>query len=49
LVGGSGKHFDPDCVKAFLNAWEEVLEIRERYQEDPDSILASAPPPASSD
>lgn len=34
LVAGSGKHFDPDCVQAFLNAWEEVLEIRERYRED---------------
>jgi putative two-component system response regulator len=34
LVEGSGKHFDPDCVKAFLNAWDDVLEIRSRYQED---------------
>ena len=34
LVAGSGTHFDPDCVRAFLEAWEEVLVIRERYQED---------------
>lgn len=33
LVQGSGKHFDPQCVQAFLNAWDEVMEIRERYQE----------------
>ena len=35
LTNGSGTHFDPACVKAFLNAWEDVLEIRERFQEDP--------------
>lgn len=33
LVEGSGKHFDPDCVKAFLAAWDEVLDIRNRFQE----------------
>lgn len=40
LLAGSGKHFDPTCVAAFLDAWEEVLEIRTRYQEDEPSILA---------
>ena len=30
---GSGKHFDPDCVQAFLGAWEDVLAIRSRYTE----------------
>ena len=34
LTAGAGTHFDPDCVHAFLEAWEDVLEIRERYQED---------------
>jgi putative two-component system response regulator len=34
LVHGSGKHFDPQCVQAFLNAWDEVMEIRGRYQEE---------------
>jgi len=34
LKEGSGQHFDPDCVTAFLSAWDEVLEIRARYQED---------------
>jgi putative two-component system response regulator len=33
LVSGSGTHFDPACVKAFLAAWDGVLEIRERFQE----------------
>lgn len=37
LVAGSGSHFDPDCVKAFLDAWEDVLVIRERYREDPEA------------
>ncbi len=33
LVAGSGTHFDPECVQAFLNAWEGVLDIRARFQE----------------
>ncbi|QDL56783.1 response regulator [Rhodoferax aquaticus] len=32
LVAGSGQHFDPQCVNAFLSAWEQVLEIRDHYQ-----------------
>jgi HD-GYP domain-containing protein (c-di-GMP phosphodiesterase class II) len=38
LVHGSGTHFDPRCVKAFLNAWEDVLAIRARYQDENESI-----------
>lgn len=34
LVKGSGTHFDPQCVQAFLDAWDDVMEIRERYQEE---------------
>lgn len=34
LVQGSGKHFDPQCVQAFLNSWEDVMVIRGRYQEE---------------
>jgi putative two-component system response regulator len=34
LTTGSGTHFDPRCVQAFLNAWDDVMVIRERYQED---------------
>jgi response regulator RpfG family c-di-GMP phosphodiesterase len=38
LVHGSGTHFDPRCVKAFLNAGEDVLAIRARYQDENESI-----------
>ena len=38
FVHGSGTHFDPRCVKAFLNAWEDVLAIRARYQDENESI-----------
>jgi putative two-component system response regulator len=33
LNNGAGSHFDPACVQAFLNAWEDVMAVRERYQE----------------
>jgi putative two-component system response regulator len=33
IVSGSGTHFDPDCVTAFLKVWDEVLTIRSLYQE----------------
>jgi response regulator RpfG family c-di-GMP phosphodiesterase len=29
-----GTHFDPDCVDAFFSRWEDVLDIRERYQDE---------------
>jgi putative two-component system response regulator len=38
LVAGSGKHFDPDCVRAFLNAWDDVLGIRDRFTEESDPV-----------
>lgn len=34
LNAGSGSHFDPRCVRAFLNAWEDVMAIRERFREE---------------
>jgi putative two-component system response regulator len=34
LNAGAGSHFDPQCVQAFLNGFDEVLVIRDRYQED---------------
>ena len=37
-VAGSGKHFDPDCVRAFLNAWDDVLGIRDRFTEESDPV-----------
>jgi response regulator RpfG family c-di-GMP phosphodiesterase len=33
LNAGAGTHFDPRCVHAFLERFDEVLEIRDRYQE----------------
>ena len=34
LKQGAGTHFDPACVEAFLRCWDDVMEIRNRYQED---------------
>ena len=34
LNNGAGSHFDPACVRAFLNAWDDVEQIRSKYQED---------------
>ncbi|WP_138515956.1 HD domain-containing phosphohydrolase [Rhodoferax bucti] len=34
LNAGAGSHFDPQCVQAFLNAFDDVLAIRDRYQEE---------------
>jgi putative two-component system response regulator len=34
LNAGSGTHFDPQCVQAFLQAFDDVLAIRDRYQEE---------------
>jgi putative two-component system response regulator len=35
LNAGAGTHFDPACVKAFLTAWDDVMQVRDRYQEEP--------------
>jgi response regulator RpfG family c-di-GMP phosphodiesterase len=29
----SGTHFDPKCVDAFFSAWEDILDIHNKYQE----------------
>ena len=34
LLEGKGSHFDPQCVDAFMAAWAEVLEIRQRFQDE---------------
>lgn len=34
LTAGAGTHFDPQCVQSFLNAWDDVMAIREQYQQD---------------
>jgi len=33
----AGRHFDPACVEAFLARWDEVLEIKQRIQDDHSS------------
>jgi putative two-component system response regulator len=34
LREGSGSHFDPHCVEAFLSSWDEVLAIHDRFQDE---------------
>lgn len=41
LNDGAGTHFDPKCVMAFLNAWEDVMLVRDRYQEEPPPEMIS--------
>ncbi|PIQ52320.1 MAG: two-component system response regulator [Comamonadaceae bacterium CG12_big_fil_rev_8_21_14_0_65_59_15] len=36
LRDGAGNHFDPACVQAFFAAWDEVLKIRQIYQDEAD-------------
>lgn len=33
LLSNAGTHFDPSCVQCFVDAWDEVMEIRARYQD----------------
>lgn len=38
----AGRHFDPSCVEAFLARWDDVLEIRQKIQDDlPSSRIHS--------
>ena len=34
LEEGKGTHFDPLCVATFLAAWDEVLEVRQRFRDE---------------
>ena len=36
----SGKHFDPQVVQGFLKALPEILEIKERFADRPESVEA---------
>jgi putative two-component system response regulator len=38
LKEGSGQHFDPQCVNAFLADFSQVLAIKERYREENDDL-----------
>jgi putative two-component system response regulator len=33
LRSSSGKHFDPMCVEAFFDIWDEVLAVKENYRD----------------
>ena len=34
LRDGAGTHFDPRCVDAFFQAWDDILLIRERFADE---------------
>lgn len=34
LRENAGTHFDPRCVEAFFERWDDVLAIRDRYQDE---------------
>lgn len=34
LIDGKGRHFDPACVDAFLSDWDDVLDIKQRFQDE---------------
>ena len=34
LQDGRGSHFDPECVDAFLQSQDQMMAIRERYQDE---------------
>ena len=38
LKAHSGSHFDPTCVTSFFAHWDQVLEIRDRFQDDEESL-----------
>ena len=42
LLEHSGSHFDSTCVDAFMQAWPEVLVIRERFQDEEHQDALSA-------
>lgn len=39
LKDQSERHFDPNCVNAFLNVWEEVLVIHAKYQDHDEHLI----------
>jgi len=34
LIDQSGKHFDPECVEAFLASWDDVMFIKTKFQDE---------------
>ncbi|MBK7898647.1 MAG: response regulator [Azonexus sp.] len=39
LRDGAGKHFDPDCVEAFLRSWEQALAIHQRFRDAEEPVF----------
>lgn len=39
LIDSSGSHFDPACVKAFLDEWKQVIAIRESLADAPIPVV----------
>ncbi len=39
LEEGRGTHFDPLCIEAFLAGWDEVVDIRKRFQDEAEVRL----------
>ena len=39
LEDGRGQHFDPMCVESFLAGWDQILDIRQRFQDQQAPIL----------
>ena len=39
LKDQSARHFDPKCVSAFLNVWENVLTIHAQYQDFDENLV----------
>jgi putative two-component system response regulator len=42
LRSGSGTHFDPECVEAFMGAWDAVVDVRSRFEDPPLSAEEEA-------
>jgi putative two-component system response regulator len=40
-----GLHFDPQCVDVFLDAWPQVLAIRQRFVDEPKALPLMGPQP----
>lgn len=39
----SGKHFDPACIQAFFEIWDEILKIKNLYRDDDPTINTPKP------
>jgi putative two-component system response regulator len=42
MTKGSGTHFDPEIIKAFLDIQDRLLEISKQFSDDDESIEKKA-------